>query len=258
MPRADGRIEPGQKITSAISARAWNRAQDAADIVLRQRLLFEPGATQGLGAPYTWVYARLDNPNATVPRWTPLEIGGVEITPTSDDSDAATKQFESMPVLTVSLIYPGFSKGKWCVAVEPIPAGKIGRVAVDGAVQVRKVDVENLAGAVVLWENDEWAIVRPGEPIFVGDTVEGDWEYDTVRTIAVEGGFSPEVRNLLISVRLPGLAYVTFARIGDEYQVVQFRLQDIDGYDATAGSLKVLGIREGWMEWIATEECPTE
>lgn len=35
MPRYDGRIEPGQKINSAISARAWNRAQEAADIVLQ-------------------------------------------------------------------------------------------------------------------------------------------------------------------------------------------------------------------------------
>ena len=37
MPRQDGRIEQGQSLRSAISARAWNRAQDAADIVLSQR-----------------------------------------------------------------------------------------------------------------------------------------------------------------------------------------------------------------------------
>jgi hypothetical protein len=34
MPRPDGRIEPGQPLRGAISARAWNRAQDAADLVL--------------------------------------------------------------------------------------------------------------------------------------------------------------------------------------------------------------------------------
>lgn len=39
--RRDGRIEPGQPLGTAISARAWNRAQDAADIVLGQR----PGFT---------------------------------------------------------------------------------------------------------------------------------------------------------------------------------------------------------------------
>jgi hypothetical protein len=38
--RQDGRIEPGQKLSGAISARAWNRAQDAADIVLGERTGF--------------------------------------------------------------------------------------------------------------------------------------------------------------------------------------------------------------------------
>jgi hypothetical protein len=38
MPRSDGRVRPGQKIDTAFSARAWNRAQDAADIVLKDRL----------------------------------------------------------------------------------------------------------------------------------------------------------------------------------------------------------------------------
>lgn len=45
MPRADGRIEPGQKLTSAISARAWNRAQQAADIVLGNNPGFAAGPT---------------------------------------------------------------------------------------------------------------------------------------------------------------------------------------------------------------------
>jgi hypothetical protein len=50
MPRRpDGRIEPGQKLASAISARAWNRAQDAADIVLGERTGF--GAEAGMGLP---------------------------------------------------------------------------------------------------------------------------------------------------------------------------------------------------------------
>jgi hypothetical protein len=41
--RQDGRIEPGQKLSGAISARAWNRAQDAADIVLGDRVGFAAG-----------------------------------------------------------------------------------------------------------------------------------------------------------------------------------------------------------------------
>jgi len=38
MPRSDGRVRPGQKLDTAFSARAWNRAQDAADVVLGDRL----------------------------------------------------------------------------------------------------------------------------------------------------------------------------------------------------------------------------
>jgi hypothetical protein len=37
MRRNDGRIEPGQSLRRGISARAWNRAQEAADIVLGER-----------------------------------------------------------------------------------------------------------------------------------------------------------------------------------------------------------------------------
>jgi hypothetical protein len=43
MAKPDGRIEKGQRLASAISARAWNRAQDAADIVLGVR----PGIIAG-------------------------------------------------------------------------------------------------------------------------------------------------------------------------------------------------------------------
>jgi hypothetical protein len=58
MPRRpDGRIEPGQKLASAISARAWNRAQDAADIVLGERTGF--GAEAGMGQPVSRVAIRI-------------------------------------------------------------------------------------------------------------------------------------------------------------------------------------------------------
>lgn len=43
MARSDGRIEPGQRLSRAISARAWNRAQEAADIVLGEQAAGEAG-----------------------------------------------------------------------------------------------------------------------------------------------------------------------------------------------------------------------
>jgi len=45
MGRPDGRIEKGQRLATAISARAWNRAQDAADRVLGAAPGVEAGAT---------------------------------------------------------------------------------------------------------------------------------------------------------------------------------------------------------------------
>jgi hypothetical protein len=55
MAKPDGRIEKGQRLSTAISARAWNRAQDAADIVLGVRPGFSaesvPGGPARLAIP---------------------------------------------------------------------------------------------------------------------------------------------------------------------------------------------------------------
>jgi len=47
MARPDGRIEKGQRLSSAISARAWNRAQEAADRVLGAGTGFQAESGQG-------------------------------------------------------------------------------------------------------------------------------------------------------------------------------------------------------------------
>ena len=51
MAKPDGRIEKGQRLSTAISARAWNRAQDAADIVLGVRPGVEAGPLSTLRLP---------------------------------------------------------------------------------------------------------------------------------------------------------------------------------------------------------------
>lgn len=175
MPRADGRIEPGQPISSAISARAWNRAQDAADIVLGDRYSIAGESSGGGLKPYTWAYCKA---GVTVPRWGVLAITGVEITPTSTDSDTATRSFHDCPVLTGGT--PSETTTAWCVAVEPIESGKVGRVAVAGVVQCKltvgdsshkfaraKASTSELETAtsgegLVLWKGGGWALVRLG------------------------------------------------------------------------------------------------
>lgn len=51
MARPDGRVQPGQRLDTAFSARAWNRAQDAADLVLGTRDAFGAESTKGFTLP---------------------------------------------------------------------------------------------------------------------------------------------------------------------------------------------------------------
>ena len=58
MAKPDGRIEKGQRLSTAISARAWNRAQDAADIVLGVRPGVEAGPLSSMYLPSVRVTLR--------------------------------------------------------------------------------------------------------------------------------------------------------------------------------------------------------
>ena len=185
MARNDGRIEPGQKLAGAISARAWNRAQDAADRVLGAGTGFAAGASQDSAAPYTWVYAK-NSTGSTVNRWGVMAITGVEITPTSDASAAATKQFEQMPVITGGT--PSATTTAWCVAIEPIAGNAIGRVAVAGVVQVKVADLGKAAGAGVLWKNSDWALVSIGGGGVRLGTISATWTKGSTATVTEQNG----------------------------------------------------------------------
>jgi len=177
---APNRIKPGP-LRGQISARAWNRAQDAADIVLGDRY-GQAGEPQIDGPkPYTPILAR-NSTTGTVNRWGVLSVAGVVFTP-SGATGSATQQFQDQPVLSGGLPTGGSS---FVVAVEPIAAGKIGRVAVAGVVQA-KIDITDashtfaaakdgdltqLASATsgeaqILWKESgtgtgKWALVRFG------------------------------------------------------------------------------------------------
>ena len=175
-----GRIEPGP-LRGQISARAWNRAQDAADKVLGQSA---DGAAEGpsAGPPaYTGILAKNDTATV-VNRWGVLSVAGVVFTP-SGATGNATQQFQDQPVLSGGLPTGGSA---FVVAVEPIAAGKIGRVAVAGVVQAKvnitdaghgfatakDGDLTQLSSAAsgevqILWKESgtgasKWAIVRFG------------------------------------------------------------------------------------------------
>jgi hypothetical protein len=177
---SDGRVTPGP-IKGQLSARALNRAQEAANIVLGQRPNGTADGPSAGPAPYTPILAK-NNTTGTVRRWGVLSVAGVVFTP-SGATGNATQQFQDQPVLSGGLPTGGSS---FVVAVEPIAAGKVGRVAVAGVVQAKinitdashtfaaakDGDLTQLASATsgeaqILWKESgtgtgKWAIVRFG------------------------------------------------------------------------------------------------
>jgi hypothetical protein len=145
---SDGRVTPGP-IKGQLSARALNRAQEAANIVLGQRPNGTADGPSAGPAPYTPILAK-NNTTGSVRRWGVLSVAGVVFTP-SGATGNATQQFQDQPVLSGGLPTGGSS---FVVAVEPIAAGKIGRVAVAGVVQA-KINVVS--------ESDTFATAKDGD-----------------------------------------------------------------------------------------------
>jgi len=153
------RVTPGP-IKGQLSAAALNRAQEAADIVLGQR---GNGMADGPSAgppPYTPILAK-NNTTGTVRRWGVLSVAGVVFTP-SGATGSATQQFQDQPVLSGGLPTGGSS---FVVAVEPITAGSIGRVAVAGVVQA-KINV--------VTESDTFATAKDGDLTQLTSAASGD------------------------------------------------------------------------------------
>ena len=241
MSRPDGRIEPGQPLRSAISARAWNRAQDAADLVLGQQGGITAGTSAAVPRPYTWVHCK---PSVTVARWDIVAITGVEVTPTSDSNATATKTFEDTPVLTGGT--PSDTTTAWGVAVEPIESGKIGRVAVAGVVQC-KVEVTaaddqyvqcksgglktgSSGEGLVLWKDGgtgsgKWAIVRlgAGGGGIVRGTFTAPWAKGSTKTVAdavTSGKSYSDVKNYFAAVGGTGTKACAIAYVGNEWILI--------------------------------------
>lgn len=175
-----GRVTPGP-IKGQLSARALNRAQDAADIVLGQR---GNGIAAGPEAgPSSYVPILVKNATTgPVSRWGVLSVAGLVFTP-SGATGSATQQFQDVPVLSGGLPTGGTA---FVVAVEPIKAGSIGRAAVAGVVQCKITvvsssdtfatakdgDLSQLTSASsgeaqILWKESgtgagKWALVRFG------------------------------------------------------------------------------------------------
>ena len=246
MPRADGRLEPGQPIRGAISARAWNRAQDAADLVLGAHAGTEGVQGSTVLKPYTWCYCQ---PSVTVARWGVLAITGVQITPTSS-SGGATASFEEMPVLTGGT--PSATTTAWCVAVEPIESGKVGRVAVGGVVQCKAADLGKASGALVLWKDSNWALIRMQAGV-IRVTFTGTWTKGSTTTVtdAVISGATYTAKNYIAT--LSGSACL-IAYVANEWVLVGWDWHSMTDYDATKQQV-LTHAANGGLAWVSTTAC---
>jgi hypothetical protein len=156
MAAPNGRIEPGQPLESAISARAWNRAQDAADIVLGAGAGMNAAGPRTAIAPYVVLPCK-NNSAEDVPRYGVLAIESLEIEPTSTASDAETLQFQSQPVIRGDLPYGEETIA--VIAIQPIPAGSVGMVAVSGVVQAR-IDIKSASHTLATTKDNEVAEMK--------------------------------------------------------------------------------------------------
>jgi hypothetical protein len=131
------RIEKGQKLSSAVSARAWNRAQDAADVVLGSVTGFDAGDSTP-GARAANIILLRNDAGIVVPQFGVLRIGSPLVL---DDLEKPSQFGENM-VLT-GLMPDGLSP--FAVAMEPIEVGKIGQCAIGGrfACKVKVVSADH-------------------------------------------------------------------------------------------------------------------
>lgn len=132
MARPDGRIEPGQPLRGAISARAWNRAQDAADMVLGSRTGFAADAAGG-HAPYGRVEMLLQNTGMQgISPYTVVEITGVANQLLSAPRNSSgSVAYPAPPVLTGRFPTANIRRN-YAIALNNIDQNQIGIVAVAG------------------------------------------------------------------------------------------------------------------------------
>jgi hypothetical protein len=166
--------------------------------------------------PYTWVMAK-NNTGSKVDRWGVLAITGMDITPGS--STNATGQFEHLPVVTGGT--PSATTTAWCVAVEPIAANAVGRVAVGGVVQLKAADLGKASGAHVLWKDSNWALIRMQAGVIRG-TFSGTWTKGSTATVsdAVVSGATYTAKNYFASLTGSGTKACAIACAGGEWILV--------------------------------------
>jgi predicted RecA/RadA family phage recombinase len=234
-------VNPGEPIRLAASqVNGLNR-------LLNVNAGFSSPAAVEQPTPYTWVMAR-NNTSSLVARWGVLAITGMHITPGS--SANATGQFEQLPVVDGGT--PSATTTAWCVAVEPIAAGSIGRVAVGGVVQLKAADLGKASGAHVLWKDSTWALIRIQAGVIRG-TFSGTWTKGSTTTVtdAVISGATYTAKNYIAT--LSG-SVCLIAYVADEWVLVGWDWHSMTGYSASKQQV-LTHAANGGLAWIDTTAC---
>lgn len=138
MARTDGRIEPGEPLAKAISARAWNRAQDAADLVLGDSLSVSAPAGQGAsGAAACCRVMAKNTSGSTIPWMGGCQITGITPSAGASATGGANAQFLRSPTVTVAIPSSASTTASAAVALQPIKPGQCGWIAVAGVIQCK-------------------------------------------------------------------------------------------------------------------------
>jgi hypothetical protein len=151
--RVNGRVQPGQNIAAAFSARAWNRAQDAADIVLGDRGSVVADALTTAERAANIVLVR-NQSGLVVPRFGVLGINSVEINPTGQPVDSSIAlQFAQNPVVTG--ITPTLAHvERFVVLLEPVEDQKLARAAISGVFACRVFVMDSSHGFATIRADD--------------------------------------------------------------------------------------------------------
>jgi predicted RecA/RadA family phage recombinase len=234
MSRDLKKVRPGDPVR--ITAKAWNRVLSSVDT---QPALTGPQAQY---ARHNFTALVRNNTGADLGRWGVMAITGVAVNPVTD----GRAQFEASPMLvgetpTVS------TGGAFCVAVEPIPAGKFGRAAIDGVVQV-KLDIQSqsdnfartkastaelqtagIGDAIILYKEGgigtgKWGLVRMhgAEKGVRRGTFSAPWPKGETRTVTDATAFEKEytAKNYFADVTSEGTRQCAVAYHGTEWILI--------------------------------------
>jgi predicted RecA/RadA family phage recombinase len=124
-----------------------------------------------------------------------------------------------MPVLTGAS--PSATTTAWCVAVEPIESGKVGKVAVGGVVQLKAADLGKASGAHVLWKDSTWALILIQSGVVRG-TFTAPWNKGSAKTVtnAASAGTTYTVQNYFATVPGSGTKACAIASTGGEWILI--------------------------------------